>query len=252
MQRILCLILVLTLALTSCTPKAESKTLALEDVLSLSEMTLALSWEDFEAFSHKDASAEKHRWEFPMAEAEYSLFIEGENMDDPPEHIVLLRSTGESIDIRVEDVQAFLKAEPDEEPISQSEPEPPKETSEPASPSSAVSNSQAQSSKPAYRVEASPASYAVDAPSITVKITNTSQVEGGYGYMYRIEREVNGSWQAIPLDFNVIEIFVTLPAGQTNTEEFSLFQEQYDYQPGTYHIVLSDGLGGASAQFTLE
>ena len=105
--------------------------------------------------------------------------------------------------------------------------------------------------KPTYSVAADPNSYPVNAESITVKIANTSQIEGGYGYAYRIEREINGKWEAVPLEFDVMAIAAILPAGQASKETFSLHQEQYNYRPGTYRIVFLDGLGGVSAQFTL-
>lgn len=108
-----------------------------------------------------------------------------------------------------------------------------------------------QPAQTSYTVVADPSVYDISADSITVKITNTSQAEDGYGYAYRIERNNNGKWESIPLEFDVMEIAAILPAGQTNTEKFSLHREQYDYQSGDYRIVFLDGLGGASAQFTL-
>lgn len=103
-----------------------------------------------------------------------------------------------------------------------------------------------------YSIVARPSSYSIDAESITVRITNTSQVEGGYGCAYRIDRNANGKWETIPLDFDVQTIAVILPAGETYTETFSLHQNQYNYQSGRYRIVLLDGLNNASAEFKLE
>lgn len=113
------------------------------------------------------------------------------------------------------------------------------------------SEAQPQAEQPAYIVAADPSIYEITATSISVKIINLSAVEGGYGYAYRIERKMNGGWEIVPLEFDVQAIAAILPAKQANTETFSLHHEQYDYTPGTYRIVLLDGLGGASAEFAL-
>ena len=105
--------------------------------------------------------------------------------------------------------------------------------------------------KPAYHVVADPASYDVSAEFITLQITNTSSTEGGYGHLYRIERKISKTWVVLPLTIEVTAEAVILPAGATKTERVYLHQEEYDYQPGTYRIVLLDGLNNATAAFTL-
>lgn len=264
MKRLHCLVLVLTLLFVSCTTKPEAEMLTLDDVITLSEKGLSLSWEDFENFVHEDVGSGRYIWKFSIVEPEYTLSVEGNSLDEPPEHILLFNEAGDNIEIRVDSIELFLSGESNEEPSAEPEPNPEPENPEPepdkpappvsSAPSggTASSKGQSQPAQPTYRVEVSPASYDVStADSITVKITNTSNVEGGYGYAYRIEQTVNGRWETVPLEFDVMEIAAILPAGKTNTETFSLHHEQYDYTPGTYRIVFLDGLGGASAEYTI-
>jgi hypothetical protein len=105
---------------------------------------------------------------------------------------------------------------------------------------------------PTYSVSVQPNTLPVTAASISVRITNTSQVEGSFGLSHRIDRRVGGRWETVPLNVDVPDIAMILAPGQTITETFSLHQDQYDYQPGTYRIVFLDGLDGASAPFTLQ
>jgi len=105
---------------------------------------------------------------------------------------------------------------------------------------------------PTYSVSVQPQGVPVTSEYITVRITNTSQFEGGYGYGHRIERYVNGSWQSLQLDMSpVISIWMILPAGQTATYDLSLYSEQFYYQPGRYRVVLTGVEGQPSAEFTL-
>lgn len=264
MKRLLCSFLVLALFFASCTSKPEAAILTLDDVMTLSEKGMSLSWGDFEKFEYEDIGSGRCIWEFPMAEPEYTLSIQGNSPKEPPMHILLRNEEGDSIEIRVDDIEAFLAGKSDDEPSSEPgptpepEPKPEPEPDKPAPPVSsapsggaASSSSQSLPAQPTYKIVAVPASYDVSAASITVQIANTSQVEGGYGFSYRIERNANGKWAAVPLEFAVDDIAAILPAGKAQTETFSLHQEQYDYEPGTYRVVFLDGLGGASAEFTL-
>ena len=104
---------------------------------------------------------------------------------------------------------------------------------------------------PIYSILVNPSIYYVTAEHITAEVTNISHVNRGFGAGYRIEKYTNGRWEAIPLIFDVMAIAWGLDAGQTITLRFSLHQDQFNYQPGTYRVVLVDALGEPSGQFTL-
>ena len=140
MKRLLCVFLALVLLLVSCTSKPEAETLTLDDVIALSEKGLSLSWEDFEKFVHEDVGSGRYVWGFPMAEPEYTLSIAGNSLNEPPGDILLFNAAGDSIEIRVDDIEAFLAGKSDEEPSSEPEPapEPEPEPDEPDPPASSA------------------------------------------------------------------------------------------------------------------
>jgi hypothetical protein len=106
--------------------------------------------------------------------------------------------------------------------------------------------------EPAYEVETERGRYGVSTDSITVNITNTSNVEGGYGRHYRIEEKAGERWTPLPLEIIVTEEWFILPAGETQAQSYNLFQDQFDYSPGTYRIVLTGVAGEPSVVFELE
>ncbi len=90
-------------------------------------------------------------------------------------------------------------------------------------------------------------SYPVTANSINVIFKNNTKKDSGYGLLYTIEFLKGNTWVKVPLDFSVNMIYKTLKPGQSRTEAFSLFQDQYKYQPGKYRIKNGDNI----AEFTL-
>ncbi len=90
-------------------------------------------------------------------------------------------------------------------------------------------------------------SYPVTTNSINIIFKNNTRKESGYGLYYTIEYFNGSSWVKVPLNFSVVAIYKILQPGESRTETFSLFQEQYDYKPGKYRIIN----GGKSAEFTL-
>jgi len=261
---IICILLFVML-LSDRLERGQAETLTLSDVVGLSGRGLSLSWSDFEEFEHESVGTSQHTiWEFPIAEPGYRLFIDGSGTNTPPANILLTRETGDSVEIRTGDVLAFLAegdanlpAPPPTPPAAPNPPTPPAAPNPPPTQPPAPPTPPATPAPPGpepiatFSVTASPSSYDVSAAQISIVITNTSQVEGTFGLSYRIERSVNGRWEIVPLNFNIPDIAMILAAGQSITENFSLHQNQFSYQPGTYRIVFLDGLGGASAQFTL-
>jgi hypothetical protein len=122
-------------------------------------------------------------------------------------------------------------------------------------PSSVAPSSNASSSQPEqtaiYTVTANPDTYETTASQVTVLIKNTSQVEGGYGRSYRIERKTDSGWTPLPLEIVVTDDWIILPAGETQEQSYNLHQDQHDYIPGTYRIVFADGLNDATAEFSM-
>ena len=245
---VICIAL-LVMLLSSRADIAQAQTLTLGDVTRLSDRGLSLSWADFEEFEHESSgTSQRIVWAFSIAEPGYSLSIDGNSTNEPPANILLTRETGNSIEVRTGDILAFLAEESTPEPVP---PTPPVSPTPPAPQPPITPAPPAPEPIPTFSVIVNPSSYDVSVQHITVTFTNTSQVEGSFGLAYRIDRYVNGTWEAVPLDFVVPSIAMILSAGQSTTETFSLHQDQFAYQPGTYRIVFLDGLDDASAQFTL-
>ena len=255
---VLCVVLIVMLVLTT-RPDSVAETLTLDDVVELSGRGLSLSWGDFEEFEREESrTGPLAVWEFPIAEPGFSLVIDGNSTNAPPANILLLSAAGDSVEIRTGDVAAFIAQHSNDTPGTQPAPPtapapPPVAPTPPAPPAPAPIPPAVPGPEPiaTFTVAANPSTLDVSAAYVAVTITNTSQVEGSFGLNYRIDRNVNGRWEPVPLDFAVASIAMILPAGQSTTESFSLHQNQFYYQPGTYRIVFLDGLGGASAQFTL-
>jgi len=152
----------------------------------------------------------------------------------------------------------FVSCARQEPPASEPKPEPDRPASSSiASSASSTSGSQSQpqsepEDKPEYTVAAEPSFYPVSTESITVRITNISNAEGGYGLGHQLERNVDGAWEALPINVAVPSIWMFLFAEDSRVETFYLHHDMYDYQPGLYRIKFLDGLNGLSAEFTLE
>ena len=147
-------------------------------------------------------------------------------------------------------------SKPDEDTIPVNEPVEEIITEIPSQPPSSDPQSGSPASQPeqsaSYSVAANPDRYEMSADSITVDITNTSDVDGGFGRYYRIEQRSDGGWIPLPLEIIVTEDWPLLPAGETQAQSYNLFQDQYDYSPGTYRIVLTGVAGEPSVVFELE
>ncbi len=113
-------------------------------------------------------------------------------------------------------------------------------------------NKDESASEPAYEVTLKPGVYELSTESITVDITNTSAVDGGFARHYRIEQQTDGNWTTLPLEIIVTEDWILLPAGETQAHAYNLLQDQFDYRPGTYRVVLLGVDGEPSVEFELE
>lgn len=85
--------------------------------------------------------------------------------------------------------------------------------------------------------------------AITVRFTNDSGTEWGYGYAYAVQAMVDGVWYDIPAEENMafIEILLMVPQGRAAEESFSL--EPYGTLPAGTYRVASNGL---TAVFAIE
>lgn len=83
--------------------------LTLETVQALSAKGEALSWEDFEGYMFDETGSGLYIRVYPIDE-EYSLWIGGTGLEEPPMYIRLVRGldTDQSVDIRTENVSDFL------------------------------------------------------------------------------------------------------------------------------------------------
>lgn len=99
------------------TAEAETRPLTLADVINLSKKGDSLTWSDFEPFEGKDVGSGLYIMHYEINE-EYSVTVGGVPYE-APWYINLVRNSGteneEAIDIRTEDVLAFLSkaSEPD-------------------------------------------------------------------------------------------------------------------------------------------
>ncbi|MCR4795714.1 MAG: dockerin type I repeat-containing protein [Ruminococcus sp.] len=86
-----------------------TKQMTLADVKELAKKGDALDWSDFEEFKGRDVGSGLYIWQF---ELEKGFFIKvGGVTDKKPDYIELSRKYGKGIDIRTEDIDAYLKAQ---------------------------------------------------------------------------------------------------------------------------------------------
>ncbi len=113
-------------------------------------------------------------------------------------------------------------------------------------------SNKAEQSIATYEVTPKLGVYDLSTESITVDITNTSDIDGGFGRHYRIEQQTDDGWAPLPFDIIVTEDWIILPAGETQTHTYSLLQDQYNYRPGTFRVVLLGVTGEPSVEFELK
>ena len=89
------------------------KKMTLDDVISLSKKGNALDWEDFVIYSGQESGHGYTEWRFELEDG-YTLRVMGESKEKAPEKITLYRNDQrkglEEIDIRTDDVKAFLES----------------------------------------------------------------------------------------------------------------------------------------------
>ncbi len=105
---------------------------------------------------------------------------------------------------------------------------------------------------PTYEITPKLGVYDLSTNAITIEIANTSDTNGGFGRYYRIEQQTDDGWAPLPLDIIVTEDWIILPAGETQEHSYNLCQDQFDYRPGVYRIVLLGVAGDPSVKFSLE
>ncbi len=102
--------------------------LTLDDVVTLAQKGEALTWSDFESYAGQDIGSGIHLMQYKIDDT-YTLKVGGGHLDVPPEFITLESADGRSIDIRTEDVSAFLNPAPAETTVPETEPTTAPETS---------------------------------------------------------------------------------------------------------------------------
>ena len=104
------LIMVFTLGLFGCN-KPDPNQLTLDRVVELSSKGEELTWSDFEQYEGQECGSGLYILSYAI-DNDYELMIGGNPTESNPMYIYLVRKDGnddsESIDIRREDVQAFI------------------------------------------------------------------------------------------------------------------------------------------------
>lgn len=73
---------------------------------------------------------------------------------------------------------------------------------------------------------------------IPYTITNSSDMEQGYGLDYWLEKMVEGEWRRIPTKTDaVIALWIVLQSNASNTEYIYLDDFDYEFTAGDYRIV---------------
>ena len=88
----------------------------MKTVYLLSDMGVEVSWIHFQKFNYTDISykidGKKYiKREYPVGDTGYIIWVGGESMDTSPDYVYLIdfEGTGEVIDIRKKDAEAFVK-----------------------------------------------------------------------------------------------------------------------------------------------
>ena len=117
------------------TEPTPAKKLTIEDVIALSQKGEALTWDDFAEYESTDIGSGLYVLQYKIDE-EFTLLIGGPDLSIAPLYIYLVKADESSIDIRTEDVEAFVNAtEPETTEPETTEPETTEpETTEPTEP----------------------------------------------------------------------------------------------------------------------
>lgn len=104
---IVLLILSLTVLLFACDNKNSHVILSLDEVSDLAQKGEELTWEDFEAYSFEDIGSGLHIRKYEIDD-DYHVLVGGRSIDIDPMYIYLVKTNGEKIDIRYDDLNSFI------------------------------------------------------------------------------------------------------------------------------------------------
>lgn len=98
-------------------PRVEGEELTLNQVVKLSQKGNALTLGDLDGYAHYDGGSGLYIPMYPVGDG-YVLVLNGVSNDDPPFHAMLTkRENSEQVEIRQEDVKAFLQKQGDWETV---------------------------------------------------------------------------------------------------------------------------------------
>ncbi|AJS58447.1 hypothetical protein [Paenibacillus sp. IHBB 10380] len=81
--------------------------LSLDKLRSLAKKGEVLSWNDFEGYPFEDIGSGLYIRKYEI-EGKYHLLISGRSINNAPDNIYLVKTTGEQIDIRYDDIDSFI------------------------------------------------------------------------------------------------------------------------------------------------
>lgn len=102
---IMLLFFALVVVLSACNNNSNA-TLSLEEVSDLAQKGEKLTWEDFEAYSFEELGSGLYIRKYEIDD-DYHVLVGGGSIDKTPSYIYLVKTNGEKIDIRYDDLDPF-------------------------------------------------------------------------------------------------------------------------------------------------
>lgn len=100
------LFFVLIVVFSACDNNSNT-VLSLDGVRDLAQKGEELTWKDFEAYTFEDIGSGLYIRKYEV-DSEYHVLVGGGSIDKTPSYIYLVKTNGEKIDIRYDDIDQFI------------------------------------------------------------------------------------------------------------------------------------------------
>lgn len=91
------------------TDEMDEKRLTMETLQELAQKGAQLRWDDFRPYAHQASGEDAFiEWTFTISDA-YELKLMGSELNEIPDKVILEKEGDSSIDIRYDDLEAFLR-----------------------------------------------------------------------------------------------------------------------------------------------